>query len=257
VRMVDQVEACYAPLHRANVTADFAHPAADLSGYRLVVVPNLYLVSDAAADNLAAFVRAGGTLVMSFFSGIVDPCDHVRLGGYPGAFAELLGLRVEDFAPLAAGETVGLDFAAGEAGEGRTWSELVTPLGAEVLATFAGGALHGRPAVLRHGFGEGAAYYVGTVPDAASMARILRRAWTEAGVTPVAEAPPGVEAVRRFTDAGCLLFLLNHGQDEVEVSVPSGGMELISGRRLAADRLRLGRREVAIVEVPVTHAGRA
>ena len=27
---------------------------------------------------------------MSFFSGIVDGRDHIRLGGYPGAFRELL-----------------------------------------------------------------------------------------------------------------------------------------------------------------------
>ena len=31
--------------------------------------------------------------------------DHVRLGGYPGAFRDLLGIRVEEFFPLAADET--------------------------------------------------------------------------------------------------------------------------------------------------------
>jgi beta-galactosidase len=252
VRLLDQVAAYYEPLHRANVTAGFAAPVADLSGYRLVLVPNLYLAGDEAAANLRAFVERGGTLVMGFFSGIVDPSDHVRLGGYPAAFADLLGLTVEDFAPLAAGEELGLAFAGGEGfpnGTARTWSELISPHGAQVVASFVGGALDGRPAVLRHGFGGGAAWYVGTAPDGATLERILRLAWAEAGVAPAAEGmPDGVEAVRRATPGGELLFLLNHGADEVEAPVPAGGVELLSGRPVPDGRLRLAGRGVAIVE---------
>jgi beta-galactosidase len=242
VRLLDRVAACYEPFFRANVTADFVAPGGDLSGYRLVVVPNLYLVSDGAADNLRRYVADGGALVVSFFSGVVDPHDHVRLGGYPGAFRELLGLRVEDFEPLAASQRVGLRFADGDAGEAHTWSELITPLGAEVVAAFEGGG----PAVLRHGFGLGVAWYVGTAPEPEAMRRILGRAWTEAGVSAVAVVPDGVEAVRR----GGLLFLLNHGIEAVDVSVRSGCMELITGRALETDRLRLGPRDVAIVAEP-------
>ena len=32
--------------------------------------------------------------MVSFFSGIVDSRDHVRLGGYPGAFRDVLGIVV-------------------------------------------------------------------------------------------------------------------------------------------------------------------
>src|SRR2546430_4912331 len=97
VRALEQARAYYEHLYRANISADFAHPEADLKAYKLVLVPNLYLVSDAAAAGLAAYVSGGGRLVMSYFSGIVDPADQIRLGGYPAPFVELLGLRVEDF----------------------------------------------------------------------------------------------------------------------------------------------------------------
>ena len=40
----------------------------------------------------------------TYFSGIVDEHDHVRLGGYPGAFRDLLGVRTEEFFPLRRGE---------------------------------------------------------------------------------------------------------------------------------------------------------
>ena len=84
------------------MNVDFAHPESDLSGYRLVVVPALYLVTDAGADNVRRFVADGGTALVTFFSGIVDAQDRVRLGGYPAPWCELLGLRVEELAPLPA-----------------------------------------------------------------------------------------------------------------------------------------------------------
>ncbi|MDR4215894.1 beta-galactosidase, partial [Bacillus paralicheniformis] len=54
----------YTPLFEANIGCDVVHPDADLGKYKLVVVPNLYLVKDAA--NLTNYVRSGGHLLMSF-----------------------------------------------------------------------------------------------------------------------------------------------------------------------------------------------
>ncbi|GAC1655354.1 MAG: beta-galactosidase [Candidatus Dormibacteraceae bacterium] len=250
LRQLDQVQSHYRPLHTANVTADFAHPEGDLSRYRLVLVPNLYLVSDAAAANLRQFVADGGTVVMSFFSGIVDGSDHVRLGGYPAPFRDVLGVRVEDFLPLAVSATQRLRFTGGPAGAaGQVWSELIETAGAEVVATFAGGELDGRPAITRNQFGRGAAYYLGTRLDPGSMAMLLRRAWTEAGVSPVLEAPAAVEAVRRLgPDGRAFLFLLNHSEESVEVDAPAATVDLITGQPQAGGRMSLAPRQVAILE---------
>lgn len=70
-------------------------------------------------------------LVVSFGSGLVDAAGQVRLGGYPGALRDLLGIRVEEFFPLDDGETVPLSSGA----PGRTWTELMTVSRAEVLAS--------------------------------------------------------------------------------------------------------------------------
>ena len=65
----------------------------------------LYSVNDADAANIAAAAHRGATVLISYFSGIVDENDAVRLGGYPGAFRELLGISVEEFHPLPEGAT--------------------------------------------------------------------------------------------------------------------------------------------------------
>ena len=247
IRHVDQLESYYRHLFDANLTTDFVRPSDDLSGYRLVLAPSVYLVSDEAAGNLAAFVEAGGTLVMSFFSGIVDPFEHIRLGGYPEPFRRLLGLEVLDWLPLADGEQIKLKFGDGALVHADLWSELIAPAGAEAIAHFSGSTLDGRPAVTSHKFGEGRAIYLATRPDAAGMARILRAAAADAGVKPVIDAPAGVSAIRRSGPRSSVLFLLNHRDVPVDVPVADPGTNLVDGSEVHRGLLRLGPRGVAVI----------
>ena len=87
VEYLERIRAFYGALWEAKATADFVAPTAALDRYRLVVVPSLYVVSEAVARNLAAYVERGGRLVVSFFSGIVDEHDRVPPGPHPGRAA--------------------------------------------------------------------------------------------------------------------------------------------------------------------------
>jgi len=247
IQQLEQLEAYYRPFFEANVTADFARPTDDLSGYKLVVAPSLYLVSDAAAANLCAYVEGGGNLVMSFFSGVVDPNEHIRLGGYPQPFVPMLGVQVLDWVPLGDGETLPVRFSDNSEAGADLWAELLAVQGAEVLATFAATYLDGHPAVTLNHFGAGTAQYVGTQLDPSALANSLKAACTRAGIRPVTEVPRGVEAVRRAVDDGSLLFLLNHGDASVEVAVSGEPVQLSGGSLLTDGRLHLEARDVAIL----------
>jgi beta-galactosidase len=247
LRQLEQLESYYAPLFESNITADFARAIDDLGRYRLVLAPNLYLLSDQAVANLLKYVKGGGHLVMSFFSGIVDPDDHIRLGGYPQPFIELLGLRVIDWLPLAAGAGVDLRFADKTSGTGTLWSELIEPGGAEVVATFKGGVLDGKPAMTRNQFGSGEATYLATRPDAVAMARVLGAAASRSGVEPAQQVPQGVEAVRRNVGGKSLLFLLNHRDVAVDVPLEEAGSSLIDGTEVHRGLMRLQPRGVAVI----------
>ena len=229
-RAHEAIHAVYKPLHDANVPVDFAHPGADLSGYKLVVAPNLYLVDDAAAENLNGYVRGGGMLLMTFFSGIVDAYDHVRLGGYPAPFREMLGLRIEDFVPMAEGEENRIVTGEGAGYPCDTWADLVHTEGAEVLARYEGGFYAGTPAVTRNVYGGGAACYLGTRPAEGYMNLLLARLCRDAGIAPGLDAPVGVEVVRRESEGASYLFLLNRNEEAVDVEVPSGGRDLLEDK---------------------------
>jgi beta-galactosidase len=247
VRQLEQLEAFYRPLFEANVTVDFARPSDDLSGYRLVIAPSLYLVSDEAAANLRGFVERGGTMVMSFFSGIVDPQDHIRLGGYPQPFRKLLGLKVLDFHPLGHDQDVALQLTEGTQAHGEIWSESIELAGADSLATFSSSELAGRPAITTHRFGTGTVFYLGTRPDDGAMARVLQTACTRAGVEPSADAPDGVEVVRRESRGKSILFLLNHRDVATSVPIIEAGTNLIDGNQIHPGLLHLEPRGVAII----------
>jgi beta-galactosidase len=245
VRMREGLYSFYKPLYEANVPVDFAHPGSDLSSYRLVIAPNLYLVTDDSVENILQFVTEGGTLLMSFFSGIVDGRDHIRLGGYPAPFKDLLGLSIEDFVPMATGETNHLDTTGGASCD--LWADLIDLEGAEPLASYTDGFYAGTPAVTRNVYGEGAAYYLGTRPDERYTKSLLQRVYEEAGVRPTAEVPPGVDAVRRRTKDASFLFLLNHNQEAVEARLPNSGRDLLTGKEHDSN-LVLDPLEVAVLK---------
>ena len=226
VKYLDLIREFHRSLFLRGVSVDFVHPTADFSGYDLVLVCTLYCVTDAAAANIAGAAEAGATVLVSYFSGIVDEHDHIRLGGYPGAFRELLGIRAEEFHPLVEDEQVILS----DRTTGRVWSEHVHADDAETLATFTGYPLAGVPALTRRSTGSGAAWYLATLPDRDGIENLLDRLLAEAGVAATAEAAAGVELTRRVTaDGQRFLFAINHGREYA--AVKADGEELLGGGR--------------------------
>ncbi|HEU4910742.1 MAG TPA: beta-galactosidase [Actinomycetes bacterium] len=226
VTYVDRSHALYRALWDAGVTVDLVHPDSDLSAYRLVLAPTLYLVTDASAARLASYVERGGHLLVTYWSGIVDEHDHVRLGGYPGAFRELLGLRTEEFYPLRRREEVRL---AGGMLDGETadvWTELLTLAGAKEVSGYADGPLPGVPALTSHPVGAGTAWYLATRLRPSGTAALVRELCASAGVA--VHDRPGVEVVRRVGDSASYLFVINHTDSVAQVSAT--GTDLVSGR---------------------------
>ncbi len=238
----------HTPLWAANVGVDVVAPGADLSQYRVVITPVQYLMDDATLAGLASYVEGGGTLLATFFSAIVDERDHIRLGGYPGGLRELLGVRIEEFFPLADKASVALS----RFGPGRVWSELGRAAGAEIVARYTDGPTAGSPAITRRPVGTGSAWYVGTQLDAAGRRELLDEVLAAAGVRPVVEGlPRGFEAIRRVgADAG-YLFLINH--TDRDVAVDAVGTELLTGESAAGLTVSAG--GVAVVRQPNDGAG--
>ncbi|MER7790465.1 beta-galactosidase [Streptomyces sp. NPDC097640] len=251
----------YSALLALGIRADVITTRADLGEYRLLIAPVLHVVPQALAKELTRYAETGGHLVTTYFSGVVDENDHIWLGGYPGALRELLGIRIEEFGPLLAGDTVELDGPDGPDGAegpatGTLWTDRITvtdPDGVRILAHYRTGNQAGRPAVTRRAVGEGSAAYVSTRLGADGLTRLLPDLLEGAGVH--SELPAEVRGrveltVRRTADAR-YLFLVNRTDEQVSLDGLTG--EPLTGGTTAADgSLTLRPREVAVLRAPAT-----
>jgi beta-galactosidase len=249
LKLLDLIYRYYSELYQRNITCDFVHPEADLTRYKLLLAPNLYLVREAAAQNIESYVQGGGHLLLSFFSGIVDENEHIRLGGYPAPFRDLLGLRIEEYVPYSETQSNTCSTADGHTFGCSLWSDIIHPNSAQVLATYEQDFFAGGPAVTINRFGTGAAFYVGTQPDSTGMSWLIDQISRAAGITAAAaDFPSGVEICRRVNGDRSWLFILNHRPERVTVLLAHGGRELLSGEDVAG-AIELGPAGVAIVQV--------
>jgi len=202
----------YRPFWGAAVPADVVPPEADLSPYRLLVAPMLWVLAPGVALRLRRFVEEGGTLLATFNTGICDGHNLCFPGGWPGdGLMALFGLRNEEddrlgqdarksFAAVP-GNALGLD---GAWACGTSCAVLHPDPGVEVVATFADGFCAGRPALTANRVGKGLACYLATHPDPdglRAIAAALRRHAGVAGILPE-EPPPGVMVQRRIAEGG-------------------------------------------------------
>jgi len=218
---LDAVAPVHAALYRLGVPTDFVPPTGDLSGYKVVLAPGLYVVGDEAGANLNSYP---GTLVVWYFSGIVDQHLRVRLGGHPGAFRDRLGVWVEQFAP----QPPDIEWQLSTGDTASAWREHVALAGATAVATHPDGT----PAITRCGD----SWYVSTRLSDTGLTRLLADVVAAAGVNlSTASLGEGVEVVRR----GEWLFVMNHTDHPVEVppapghagaSVPAGGFAVLPSR---------------------------
>ena len=263
----------YGAFHARNIQVDIVGPEEVDHGYALVVAPALYLLRDEGASALARFVDDGGTLLTGPFTDIVDAHDHFRDGGFLTQLGPVLGLRFEDFGALAGQSSGGAGVGAlsadavqaardaagrgavtfdfgGVERSGRLVAEAVHATGATAVATFSSGLQSGSPALTRHRFGSGEAWYTATQPSADAIDAIVGAVVEASGVRPVvADLPAGVEAARR----GDLITLINHGDARVEITID--GMDAETG--VAVECVVLDGQGVAFVSAPVDTAGAA
>ncbi|GAA3914685.1 beta-galactosidase [Microbacterium invictum] len=243
----ERIRAYYERLWRDGITVDFALPGHDLSGYKLVIAPAQYLLRSADADNLNRYVEAGGTLVVSFFSAVVDENDAVHAGGFAAPLTPALGIHVEEHLPLREGDTCAVAFD-GQSLAADIWQEDLVLGDAEVRGRYLDGPAAGAAAITRNAYGAGHGWYVSTRPDAAGLAAIMTEVYADAGLRP-ADLPAGVEAVRRRGADADYLVAINHGTETVSLSV--SGEDLLT-QTSADGMLELAGGDVAVIRSPHT-----
>jgi beta-galactosidase len=185
----------YHSLYQANVGVDFVLPeSTNLSNYKVIVVPPLYVASDALLQRLAEYVRGGGNLVVAFKSGFCNEFSTVRWDLAPGPLREAAGVHYQEFSSLPHPLPLRDDpFHAGAENQVSSWAEMLLPDTAKPLAFYDHPFFGKYPAITRNTFGKGTLTYEGTVLSDKLQAEVLLGVLRLAGlIGPDQNLPPSV-----------------------------------------------------------------
>ena len=222
----------YKPFWQMSVPVDVIDQTCDFSSYKLLIAPMMYMLRPGVAERVEQFVRAGGTFVTTYLSGIADENDLVFLGGWPGGgLRKVLGIWAEeiDSLPEKDSNTVvpAADNPLGLQGPYRASDlcDLIHLEGATPLAAYGSDFYAARPALTVNPYGKGQAYYVASRNEPAFQRDFFRALSAQLNLKRVLQPdlPEGVTAQLRTDGKDHFVFLMNFNDGPKTVDL--GGEE--------------------------------
>ncbi|MGH9618338.1 MAG: beta-galactosidase, partial [Bryobacteraceae bacterium] len=99
-RYSSEAMAWYGSLWGGQTAMDLIDATLDLSRYKILFAPVMYVVSKKQADNMRNFVQNGGTLVASYRLGVKTSSSQIVKMPLPGLLRDVMGVTVEDYVPM-------------------------------------------------------------------------------------------------------------------------------------------------------------
>ena len=210
----------YRTFWEKGVQVEIVDSESDISGYKMVVAPMLYMYRAGFEHKLRAFVENGGTLIGTYWSGLVDDTDLCFLGGNPGNMMDVFGLWNEETDALPEGMKNSL-LVNGKHYAAKDMCALIHPITAETLGVYEKDFYAGRAAVTRNVFGSGEAYYIAARTDADFLHDFYSERIEALHIARAldTELPHGVSAHDRCGENGRIIFVENYTDSEKTVEL--------------------------------------
>jgi len=242
----------YNALYELNIEPDFVKAdEANLSRYKVLLVPPLYSASDEVLRRIADYVKNGGRVVMAFKSGFTDQYSTVRAVMAPGPLRDVAGFHYQEFTNLAEPEPLKPDsYGVGEQNKGAVWQEFLVPETAQVFASFDDPYWH-FPAITRNQYGSGTLTYEATYLTDALQREVIRNILKDVGLSgPDQNLPEPVKVRHGRNGQNTLLhYYLNFSGQGQSFAYPYGnGLDLLGGSRInGGQTLKLKPWDLAVV----------
>lgn len=223
----ERCQEVYRAFWQKGISTDVINMDCDLSKYKLVVAPMLYMIRPGVAERLTKFVEDGGTFVTTFFSGIVDENDLCFLGGFPGPLRKMTGIWAEEIDSLYDEECNHMvvkdncTFNSKKEYEIKDYCELIHAESAEVLAEYKDDFCAGMPVLTVNNYGKGKCYYIAAKMDRDFNDDFYGKLAEDLGIKSVIEGklPLGVTAQERSNGKDTFTFIMNFSEEEKVVEL--------------------------------------
>ncbi|MFY9175777.1 MAG: beta-galactosidase [Caldicoprobacterales bacterium] len=217
----------YKAFWKRGIPVDVINMDCDFSRYKLLIAPMLYMVRPGVAERMEKFVESGGTLIVTYWSGIVDENDLCFLGGFPGPLRKVTGIRSEEIDALYDEDynyaVFDKDNPLKLEKEYKTVElcDLIHAETAKVLATYKEDFYAGRPALTVNEFGKGKCYYIAFRSGDDFLSDFYGRLIEDLDIQRVLDIdlPEGVTAQKRSDGDNDFIFVMNFAGDQRTVDL--------------------------------------
>ena len=249
----DQIQTAFNVFDKRNVDTRVVEVSRSALPYKLLVIPGVALVDESTASKIREFVRAGGTVVMTGYSAMVDEHGQVFSSPLPGRLSDVFGIRISGFEETdqfnelsregLKGGALGLTYRGRRIDCLSPRFDLVHPEGASVLGQIVS-LDQDYPIVTSHPFGAGTAIYVGLPAREEVLGPVIGDLVRGLSLKTGPDVPSGVMA--RQIDATHLLYLNLDGSAK-HIALKGKSRSILNDRDYA-DAFTLGAYEPEFVE---------
>lgn len=230
----------YKAFWEQGISCDIVDMDGSLEGYDLVVAPMLYMYRGGIANKLEAFVAGGGTLVTTYFSGVVDETDLCFLGDTPGqGISDVVGIYVEEIDALYDEEENSAVLSENRLGLRGSYKihrlcEVIHTKTAKALAAYGSDSYKGCPCLTENKYQDGRAFYIAGDAEYAFLKDFYTGLCKESGVARNLDTdlPYGVTVQKRIGAEGEFYFIQNFLEREAELALPFALKDLEQGSLL-------------------------
>lgn len=208
----DTCIAHYSALKKYGINVDVIDRTADFSEYKVICAPMLYMLPEETADRIRDFVGKGGTFIATYLTSYVDENDLCHIKGFPGYLMELFGIWNEEIDSIYEKNAI---ISNGREYEVTDYCERIHPYAeTEVLGFYKSDFYAGEPAVTKHTYGEGTAYYIAARTGQDYLKELYSNILSDNGLVPIVEKfdEESVSVVKR----GDKVFLMNFSDKETK-----------------------------------------
>jgi beta-galactosidase len=218
----------YSAICRAGLRVKILRPDSDWpADLKMIVAPSVQMVDDALVKRWDEYARAGGHLVLTCRTALMDRRGQLFNGPLAAPIQELIGGAIEAYDSLPQGKVGEIEMDARKYAWGVWGDILYAAEDAKVVAKYADQFYAGAAAVVRCGRGTGQVTYCGVCAERPFIEALTEKLATAAKL-PVAPLPWRVHLLKR----GPYRVLLNYNDHPADAPAKRGAVFVIGARKV-------------------------
>jgi beta-galactosidase len=246
------IQDIYRGFYNTNIPVDIVSENDTLAGYKVVIVPAMYILTEQTTKNLEIFAANGGIVVFTPRTGVKDESNTVVNMKLPGLVAKMCGIEIEEYVSMPVDQDNCVQFGLpGLEDEfpASVWADVIESKGADMIAWHTQDFYAKKPAVTINIFEKGKVIYLGVMGNSAYYNAIASWISKLARIECLLETPTGVEVTERWQGEKRLLFVLNHHPVAQDITLITPCFDLLSGKNYSG-RITIAPYNVLILTGP-------